>query len=357
MGGRGRRWAGRARATRCAHLLAAACLLLAPSTGAQPRVVVETTEDVLLQSVSPRFTIRALGFAAGQPLRVTMRVSENFGVLPPYLVDTTFVTTDSVARLRIKRALPSNATVYWRALVEAGAQAAISDITGPRAVPAWVDMGNPATPQGIVDVRQPIFRWRSPSVDTGPGPWRYSLDVTLTSNGETVLAATGITDTSFRAPTSLQANTSYRWRLTARLADGPGEVIRESPGSFVIIDPPLPTSTLMYQNFPNPFPSAASFSTCFWFDVGEPGGTVSLEVLDLRGNPVNTVVPAADGQTMFPAGRYGRGVPGLGSNCDNRFIWDGTARDGRPVPPGVYLARFRANGGPPTVRRILFLGR
>jgi hypothetical protein len=241
--------------------------------------------------------------------------------------------------------------------VESGAQAAISDITGPRAVPPWVDLGDPATPQGIEDVRQPLFRWRSPSVDTGPGPWRYDLDVTLTSNGETVLAATGLSDTLYRPPSPLQANTSYRWRLTARLTAGPGEVIAESPGSFVIIDPPLPTTTLMYQNFPNPFPSAASFSTCFWFDVGEPGGTVSIEVLDLRGNPVNTVVPAADGQTVFPAGRYGRGAPGLGSNCDNRFIWDGTARDGRPVPPGVYLARFRANGGPPTVRRILFLGR
>jgi hypothetical protein len=357
MGGLGRGWGARVRVRSHVRLLAVACLLFGALVEAQPRVVVQTGEDIVLRSVSPQFTIRAFGFAPGQPLRVTMRVSENFGVLPPYLVDTTFIMPDSVQLLRIKRALPSSATVYWRALVESGTQAAISDITGPRAVPAWVDLGNPATPQGIEEVRQPLFRWRSPSVDTGPGPWRYDLDVTLTSNGETVLAATGLSDTVFRPPTPLQANTSYRWRLTARLTDGPGAIVRESPGSFVIIDPPLPTSTLMYQNFPNPFPSAASFSTCFWFDVGEPGGTVSLEILDLRGNPVNTVVPAADGQTVFPAGRYGRGVPGLGSNCDNRFIWDGTARDGRPVPPGVYLARFRANGGPPTVRRILFLGR
>lgn len=357
MGGRGRGWAGRVHLWRWACLLAGALALRSTTGGAQPRVVVQTAEEVLLQSASPQFTIRAFGFVPGQPLRATMRVSENFSVLPPYLVDTTFIMADSVQRLRIKRALPSGATVYWRALVEAGTQAAISDITGPRAAPTWVDLGNPATPQGIVDERQPLFRWQSPPVDTGPGPWRYDLEVTLTSTGQTVLAATGITDSLFRPPTPLQASTSYRWRLTARLTDGPGELTRGSPGSFVIIDPPLPTSTLMYQNFPNPFPSAASFSTCFWFDVGEPGGTISLEVLDLRGNPVTTVVPAADGQTVFPAGRYGRGAPGLGSNCDNRFIWDGTARDGRPVSPGVYLARFRANGGPPTVRRILFLGR
>jgi len=357
MGGRGHGWWHRARfAPRVRRLAGVLVLGAAPLAGQQPSVVVQTSEDIVLRSVSPQFTIRAFGFPAGQPMRVTMRVSENFGVLPPYLVDTTFVMTDSSRLLRIRRALPSGATVYWRALVEAGARAAISDITGPRAVPAWVEMVDPASAQGnIVDVRQPLFRWRSPTVDTGPGPWRYDLEVI--SNGQAVVAATGIDDTLFRATTPLQANTSYRWRLTARLTDAPGSVTRESPGSFVIIDPPLPTSTLMYQNFPNPFPSAASFSTCFWFDVGEPGATISIELLDLRGNPVQTIVPAADGQTVFPPGRYGRGIPGLGSNCDNRFVWNGTARDGRSVPPGVYLARFRANGGPPTIRRILFLGR
>lgn len=356
MDGRGRGRCLTGFASRARRAACALALLALPLTAQQPTVVVQTGEDIVLRSVSPQFTIRAFGFTPGQPLRVTMRVSENFGVLPPYLVDTTFVMSDSTQLLRIKRALPSGATVYWRALVEAGTQAAISPITGPRAVPAWVEMVDPASAQGnIVDVRQPLFRWRSPTVDTGPGPWRYDLEII--SGGQPVLSATGIADTLFRPTTPLQANTSYRWRLSARLSDAPGVVTRESPGSFVILDPPLPTSTLMYQNFPNPFPSAASFSTCFWFDVGEPGATISIELLDLRGNAVRTIVPAADGQTTFPPGRYGRGTPGLGSNCDNRFVWDGTARDGRPVAPGVYLARFRANGGPPTVRRILFLGR
>jgi hypothetical protein len=351
----------RGAATGLALVAAALAALGAPGVpvaeaGAQPRVVLESEEDVVLRSVSPRFTVRAFGFGNARPLRVTLRVSENFGVLPPYLVDTSFLTTDTAQRVRIQRALPSNATVYWRAIVEAGTTAAISEITGPRSVPSWVELVDPASPQGdIVDTRQPLFRWRSPPVDTGPGPWRYDLEVL--SGGQAVFGATGLRDSSFRLPAPLQANTSYRWRLIARLADGSAPVLRISPGSFVIIDPPLPTSTLVYQNFPNPFPSPVAFTTCFWFDVGEPGATISLEVLDLRGNPVRTIVPAADGQTEFPAGRYGRGAPGSGSNCDNRFVWDGTARDGRPVPPGIYLYRFRANGGPPTVRRIVFRGR
>ena len=323
---------------------------------AQPRVVVDVAEDIVLTSVSPRFVIRAFGFAAGGPYRVTLQVSENFGVQPPFLVDTTFASTDSASVLMTRRALPSGATVYWRALVEAGGQAAISSITGPRVVPPWVTLLDPASPQGnIFDTRRPEFRWRSPRVDTDPGPWRYDLEVVV--NGQTAFAASNLADTVLRIPSPLQANTSYRWSVVATLVGSPARFRAESPGSFVILDPPLPTTTLLYQNFPNPFPSPVSFSTCFWFDVGEPGARISLDILDLRGNPVTTVIPAADGQELFPPGRYGRGAPGIGSNCDNRFVWDGTARDGRTVAPGVYLARFRADGGAPTIRRILFRGR
>lgn len=346
-----------------AALVAMMTIVLAPSpraVGAQPRVIVETNEDIVLTTVSPRFTIRSFGFEVGpsrsSQLRITLQVSENFGVQPPFLVDTTLLTTDTTRVVQIKRALPSGATVYWRALVEQGNQAAISGVTGPRVVPPWVTLLYPASSQGdIVDTRQPEFRWRSPRVDTGPGPWRYDLEVL--SNGQPVFAASSVADTIYRLPTPLQANTSYRWRLFARLAGNPAVVSVFSPGSFVIIDPPLPTSTLVYQNFPNPFPDASSFSTCFWFDIEEPGGKISLEILDLRGTPVRTIVPAVDGQQVFPAGRYGRGGVGTGSNCDNRFVWDGTASNGRPVPPGVYLSRFQANGDRPIVRRILFRGR
>lgn len=324
---------------------------------AQPRVVVETSDGVVLSTVSPRLVIRSLGFGAARPLRVTMRVGEIFGVLPPFLVDTTFFTNDTVHVLEVRNALPSGATIYWRALVEAGTAAAISDITGPRVVPNWVELLNPASLQGdIVDTRQPLFRWRSPAVSSALGPFRYDFEV-FTVN-QTVFAAANIADTSFVLPIALQANTSYRWRLATFLPGRPQRITVESPGSFVIIDPPLPTSTIIYQNFPNPFPSPASpVGTCFWFDVGEPGATVSLEILDLRGNPVFTVIPADDGQTLFPPGRYGRGAPGSGSNCDNRFVWEGLTDNGQLVPPGVYLARFRANGAAPVVRRLLFRGR
>lgn len=322
-----------------------------------PRVVVQTNQGIELNTVSPAFTVRAFGFGTARPLRVTLRVSESFGVTAPFLVDTVLAIADSTVTIASQRALPSGATVYWRALVESGAQAAISEITGPRVVPPWVTLIEPASSGGdhLVDVRQPRFVWRSPPVDSGPGPWRYEL--TINVNGQSAFATAGMTDTTLRVPSPLQANTSYRWSVTATLAGAPGAVTASSPGSFVITDPLLPTSTILFQNFPNPFPSAASFNTCFWFDIGEPGGTVSLDILDLRGNPVQRIVPAEDGQSLFPAGRYGRGAPGTGSNCNNRFVWDGRSSDGRTVPPGVYLARFRAEGSAPTIRRILFRGR
>jgi hypothetical protein len=341
-----------------AALAAAALVGAVPfgTGGAQEATVRVIGEpDVELGTVSPSLVILANGFVANSPLRVTFRVGEDFSLAPPFLVDTTFTTSDTVIPLRLARALPPGRTVYWRALVERGPQAAISPITGPRLVPAWITLVSPNSPLGdILDTRTPTLRWRSPRIDTPPGPWRYALEIT--SGGAPVVAASGITDTSFTVSAPLQASTPYRWEVTASLADGARQTVA-SAGTFIVVDPAVPTTTLFYQNFPNPFPTALSSETCFWFDVGARGAEVSLEILDLRGTPVTTIVPAFDGQRLFPAGRYGRGAPGAGSNCNGRFVWNGTARDGRPVPPGVYLARFTTSDGVRTVRRVVFRGR
>jgi hypothetical protein len=113
-----------------------------------------------------------------------------------------------------------------------------------------------------------------------------------------------------------------------------------------------PAATLLYQNFPNPFPSATSVTTCVWFDLAE-GGPTSLEVHDLRGNRVRRIFPAPGESAALPAGRYGRGPGGAG--CDGRFTWDGTGSDGRRVPSGVYLLRLRTTDDA-LVRKIVFTG-
>jgi len=118
-----------------------------------------------------------------------------------------------------------------------------------------------------------------------------------------------------------------------------------------------PRTTILYQNFPNPFPSGGFFATCVWFDLAR-ASDVQIQVLDLRGNVVRTLVPSANTPGRLPAGRYGRGTGDIpdGFGCDGQFNWDGTTLDGRIAPPGVYLLRMRADGVD-VVRRMLFLGR
>ncbi len=315
-------------------------------------VTVTGPAETTLTTVTPILTVRALGFGAAAPFVVSVQASTTSD-FSSVVLDTSFVSTDSVNVVQITRPLPSDANVYLRAIVEpAIGVRTISAVFGPRRVPPWLTLITPNSPTGdIFDIRRPLFVWRSAPVVASTGGWTYELEIT--SQGRTEVAAANVRDTTFRPPTNLQANTSYRWSIRATL--GTGATVRlQSAATFLIDDPPLPTTTIFYQNFPNPFPSDASFSTCFWFDLGEPGGRVRIDVLDARGNFVRAVVGGADATTSFPPGRYGRGAPGAGSNCDNRFVWDGTGSDGRLVAPGVYLIRFRVGNEPPIFRKALF---
>jgi hypothetical protein len=351
MGVARRRWWG------AAALCCGAALATLPRLLPGQSVIVDGPTAALLPSITPALVVRALGFANARPLRVRVQIATSVDFGPASIaVDSSFTTSDTTIAVQITRALPSDGTVYWRAGIQGTSGAsADSPVTGPRTVPTWLTLITPNSPAGdIFDLRRPVFVWKSARVTPAAGPWTYTVEIT--NAGRPEQATSGLRDTTFRAATNLQANTSYRWSVRATLPSG--EFVRvASLASFLIVDPPLPTTTILYQNFPNPFPSATAFSTCFWFDVGEPGGDVSLDVLDLRGNVVRTIVPALDGATRFAAGRYGRGAPGAGSNCDNRFVWDGTASDGRTVAPGVYVARFSSGTGAPTFRRILFKGR
>jgi hypothetical protein len=118
-----------------------------------------------------------------------------------------------------------------------------------------------------------------------------------------------------------------------------------------------PRTTILYQTFPNPFPSGGLLTTCVWFDLAR-ASDVRLQVLDIRGNVVRTLVPSSTIPGQLPAGRYGRGTGDIpdGFGCSGVFVWDGTRSDGQMVPPGVYLLRMRADGAD-VVRRMLFLGR
>jgi hypothetical protein len=116
----------------------------------------------------------------------------------------------------------------------------------------------------------------------------------------------------------------------------------------------LPPVTLLYQNFPNPFPVSGQDATCLSFDLAI-AGDVQLDILDLRGSQVRRLVPGPGWSSPVAPGRYGRSSTG-GAPCDPRLIWDGRTDDGRDVPAGVYLYKLRASGVT-QFRRIVFRGR
>jgi hypothetical protein len=229
---------------------------------------------------------------------------------------------------------------------------------GAFTVPPWVSLVAPDGPGGVTlrDPR-PTFEWESPGVSAPPGPFRYDLDIIRADDGVLELEANHLGGTSYRVTRDLERNTPYRWNLTARLsADTSASFVAESQGTFVIIDDSAPSATLLFQNFPNPFPNRTSgaSSTCIWFDLAR-AGRVTVDILDIRGHVVLNLVPGtAFGQILEP-GRYGRPDADVPGSCDSRLAWDGRATDGSYVPRGVYLIRLQT----PNVtlfKRAVFMG-
>ena len=337
-------------------------LIAAISVASEPLVAQTVTliapPGVNLPSLTPVFTTRLRGFGAARSFRYNLQSSTLPDFLGDIVLDTSFVSTDSMASIELSRPLPSDANLFFRLRVTpANGPTVDSPLIGSLHVPTWLVLLRPNSPDGNqLDTRRPEFVWRSAPVNSLAGPWMYDIEITTFPGGRQVGGTTRITDTVFRLTTDLETNTFYKWSVRASLPGG--ESVRiTNLSTFGVQDQAVPTTTLLYQNFPNPFPTPMAFATCFWFDLADPGGVVALDILDLRGNVVRNLIPGSTGQREFLPGKYGRGQPGAGSNCDGRFIWDATGSNGRTVAPGVYIARFMVDNGKPIFRSMLFRGR
>jgi hypothetical protein len=305
---------------------------------------------------APRIVVRAFGYPSALgalQIRLRLSLSANIGLL---LYDSTKAAPE--AAFTMTRLLPENRPIFAEVSVldERGnlveQRTILAGTTGLR-----LELIDPSGTTSVsLNTQQPRFFWRSAAVTSPPGPWIYDLFITNVATQE-VIARTGITDTVYAYTDTLQANTSYRWRVLARLVNGsPSDTASvASQSSFVIAPSNQPVATLLYQNFPNPFPAPSSPTTCFWFDLRTPA-EVSLMIYDLRGHAVRTMIPSALVSAMLPAGRYGRQSETASRGCDPRFAWDGTANDGHIVPPGIYLVRFRT-AGYESMKKMLFRGR
>ena len=303
-----------------------------------------------LASITPTFSWTVGDVPAlARPVTFQLRIARDSGGVP--LVDTTLTNSETYTlRIPLKPKRP----LLWRVdATAATGDTASTGVIGPFAVPEWATLTSLSNPAGAVtDSVQPTFTWTSPAIATPPGPFTYDLFVQRVTEPDPDFGIAGLTGTTFRIPNPLERNTAYHWHLVAH--SGSDTSLAASQGSFLILDGSTPAATLLYQNFPNPFPSAGRYSTCLWFDLATTG-LVEVEILDLRGNSVRRFVPGPDFPSILTAGRYGRGQAG-GTTCDPRLMWDGRSGDGRLLPAGVYVYKLKAPGLV-LFKRIVFRGK
>ena len=343
------------RRPRCAGALAfaLACAPALAAAQASPVAIVGPAGNPIREA-TPAFTITTSGFTPRDlPLQLTLQVSPTADFTGTLFADTTVTGTE--ASITVPRLLPERTNIWWRARARTARGALyLTDAVGPRLTSAWLTLLEPNGRNGTtVDTRRPPFIWSTAALRPPVKPWEFTIRITHTSDGATELIGR-LSDSSFTSFIELESNTSYRWSVTATASTG--DSIRvASFASFVILDPNVPVATVLYQNFPNPFPTAKVDATCIWFDLRRQSD-IALEVLDLRGNHVATILPGRGLGNTLPPGRYGRAAVGSSSGCDSRLTWDGRTDGGRDVPPGVYLIRLRADGVT-SQRKVLWKGR
>ena len=270
------------------------------------------------------------------------------------MYDTSVATTS----LTVPFALPPHSRHWWNVVATSGlAVVESTTVLGPVVATEWVHLVTFASPQGAsIRDSQPVFVWRSPAVSVPPGPFTYDVAIYPASRtpAQAVAGTMGTTDTTFQPPQPLERNLPYRWRVVAHL--GADSEVVTSPGTFLVLDESTPSATVLFQNFPNPFPSAVTgaVTTCIWFDIAQDGD-VRLEIFDMRGRLVRRLVPAPNAPSPMVAGRYGRPSVTATGTCDGRFAWDGRDETGSFVRPGVYVVRLQAPGLTDS-RRIVFQG-
>lgn len=305
-----------------------------------------------LNTVTPTFTWSVTDVPpAGAPVSYRLIIARD-SALSSRVLDTTLSGALSFTPPRAFRPEPA---LYWRIDARAaGGETASTGLTGPISIPAWAVLTSLSNPGGTTtfDV-QPTLTWTPAYVASPPGPFTYDVFVRRVGATFDLIGVGGLTQAQFAIPTPLERSVSYTWSLVVRAGTDTTRIA--SAGAFLVADPSTPPATLLYQNFPNPFPGAGRDSTCMWFDLSS-ASIVELDVLDLRGALVRRFIPGPDFPAILPAGRYGRGVVSGGGVCDSRLMWDGRATDGRVVPGGVYLSRLRA-GGTVQIKRIVFRGR
>src|SRR5262249_19651690 len=123
------------------------------------------------------------------------------------------------ARFQLDSLLPQGTTIYLRARLYDQFNIAAAETTQTHTVLPWLRLDTPAhEPLVILNPRRPLFAWSSPAITL---LWQYDLTIVNKATQNPQQIHLGLTDTSFVAD-SLEANTSYFWRVTARASNSTG---------------------------------------------------------------------------------------------------------------------------------------
>jgi hypothetical protein len=304
-----------------------------------------------LSVVTPTFAWTTTGVpAGGSPVSYRLVVGRD-SAFSTRVLDTTLSGVESFLLRRPLRPGP----VFWRVDARAASgETATTGVTGPIGVRPWVVLTTLSNAAGTTTFEaQPVLAWQPSGIVSPPGPFTYDVSVRRVGAAVDIVRVTGLTQTQLTVPAPLERTVSYTWSVAVHA--GADTTIVRSEGAFLVADPSTPPATLLYQNFPNPFPGAGRDSTCLWFDLSA-ASLVELDVLDLRGGLVRRFIPGPDFPAILGPGRYGRGTVAGGPVCDPRLMWDGRTSSGQRVPAGVYVYRLKA-GGTVQFKRIVFRGR
>ncbi|HEY0305439.1 MAG TPA: S8 family serine peptidase [Longimicrobiales bacterium] len=274
---------------------------------------------------------------------------------------TNIVYTDTVrdvTSLTVKRPLQPAPVYHWRVIAESGTDVrrVIDRPALPFRMPDWVRLITLNNPTGnFPTTTRPTFQWEPLAAPSPIGPLIYDLQIINAQSGAIVQSLNNLSTATVVPTTPLLPNIPYRWRVIVRTQiPGVADTVNNL-GTVVVSTNEQPPATLLYQNFPNPFPrpDLGVSETQIWFDV-TTATTVNLAVYDLRGRLVRTLIPAdaSCGEITLQPGQYGRAVTDTDPCVRTR--WDGKTAGGDFVTRGVYILRLRANGEE-QVKRIVYM--
>ena len=318
--------------------------------GLIPAGITGATFNNILQTLQPTFTwIAPLRHPAMSALyRLEIATDPAF---------TNVIYTDTIrdaTSLTVKRPLPPHPALHWRVVAEGphGIRR-VTRTTVPFTMPDWVRLTTLNNPTTTAASPRPTFTWEPLAAPEPIGPLNFEVQIINAQTGRVVQTLPAGTSTSATPTIALAPNINYNWRVIATAQSGAADTI-SSIGNFLVTTNEHPPATLLYQNFPNPFPrpDLALSETQIWFDVTTTTD-VQLAIYDLRGRLVRSLIPADPtcGTVQLTPGQYGRGADP--DSCV-RTRWDGRAQNGEFVTRGVYVLRLRA-GGTDQIKRILYM--